>query len=413
MSETSIHTQDCHVRLSTRFCLREKMVEWLFSRLESGSLTVVLPNGIHLFFHGPAPGPQAKLQILRWRMLMKTAMGGDLGFAESYIAGDWEAPDLKKLIQLFARNSAALSKRIHGIDIFRKIPNLKHFLRRNSKRRSRKNIEDHYDLGNEFYAAWLDREMIYSSGLYASGPDQLEQAQARKVARIVNLAQVTQGNHILEIGAGWGSLACALGRAGAHVEGITLSPSQLALADNRSRAAGLAGQVSFALRDYRDVTGHYDRIVSVEMIEAVGEEYLETYFRTIARTLKPGGRAVIQAITIADDRFETYRADADFIQTYIFPGGFLPAPSLMLANAERAGLTLVHDETFGESYARTLMEWHGRFNSAWERIATLGFDARFRRIWNYYLCYCAAGFSEGLINVGLYVFQHKQHETET
>jgi len=281
-----------------------------------------------------------------------------------------------------------------------------HFAHRNSRRGSRENIAFHYDLGNAFYAQWLDPHLIYSSALHATGGESLEEAQALKLQRIVELLDLKAPMSVLEIGCGWGALALALagapGSRGTHVTGLTLSAEQLAHAQQRVAGERLEAQIELRLQDYRDVQGRYDRIVSIEMLEAVGERYWPTYFDTLRHRLKPGGLAVVQVITIADAHFEHYRTHTDFIQRFIFPGGMLPSPSAMKTLAERAGLTMETAVTFGESYAITLVEWRRRFLLAWPAIEALGFDTAFRRLWEYYLCYCEAGFRAGRVDVGLY-----------
>jgi cyclopropane-fatty-acyl-phospholipid synthase len=279
-----------------------------------------------------------------------------------------------------------------------------HAANANTRRGSARNIMAHYDLGNAFFAAWLDPSMLYSSAIYADDGETLERAQQRKLDRIAELAEIKGGERALEIGCGWGALAARLAEAGVgSLDALTISPAQAAHARELLAQRGLDGRVRVSLQDYRDIEGAYDRIVSIEMCEAVGEKFLPLYFQTLARALKAGGRAVIQAITISDARLASYRASPDFIQRFVFPGGFLPSEALLRECAGRAGLKLAQAETFGPSYALTLSEWRRRFHANWPRLAALGFDARFRRLWDYYLCYCEAGFREQTIDVGLYV----------
>jgi cyclopropane-fatty-acyl-phospholipid synthase len=297
-----------------------------------------------------------------------------------------------------------LVRTIAGSWFARALNRLRHRLNANTRRGARRNIERHYDLGNAFYRVWLDAGMSYSSALYATGTERLEDAQTAKQDRAIDLMALSGGERILEIGCGWGGLAeRMLHRGAGHVTGLTLSPAQLAHATEHLAMSGLSDRSSIQLRDYRDSTGTYDRIVSIEMIEAVGEAWWPSYFATIRDRLKPGGIAVIQAITIAEDRFEDYRSSADFIQRYIFPGGMLPTVPELHRQIARAGLSLRSSETFGDSYARTLAEWRRRFHAAWPDIQPLGFDDRFRRIWDYYLSYCEAGFRAAATDVGLYV----------
>lgn len=384
------------------------LADRIFADLERGTLTVTLPNGRSIQHRGRMPGRDGHMIIHRWRTLRRCLVRGDLGFAESYLEGDWDTPDLYALIALFASNNATMARQIQGLRPARLFSQIQHALRSNSRSGSRRNILAHYDLGNAFYRLWLDECMIYSSAIFADG-DTLDQAQQRKLARITHLLDPRPGDHALEIGCGWGALACHLATTTglARLEGITLSPAQLDDANRRIAAAGLSDKISCRIEDYRDTRGIYDRIVSVEMIEAVGQKYLPTYFETIAARLRRGGTAVVQAITLAEDRFDIYSNDTDFIQQYIFPGGFLPSRSFMQHAMETAGLEIVASETFGHSYARTLLAWRERFAHNWPAIAALGFDARFHRLWDYYFCYCAAGFAEQAIDVGLYSIRHK------
>jgi cyclopropane-fatty-acyl-phospholipid synthase len=383
---------------------RDRLLQRLFGHLRHGRLRVQTPDGREFEWGGEAPGPEALLVLRRWRTLWRGALGGDIGMADAWIAGDWTSPDLTALIRLAARNSQS-QRTIQGSSSLAALQRLRHLLRANTRRGSRRNIEKHYDLGNDFFAEWLDADMVYSSALWTDPNLSLGEAQQAKLDRVASLAQLSGGEKILEIGCGWGALATRLAGAGAHVTGVTLSPSQLAAAQARAARLGLAERCDLRLMDYREAVGPFDRIVSIEMIEAVGEAYLPLYFDVLSRALKPDGRVVLQAITIAEDRFETYRRDTDFIQKHVFPGGFLPSKSLMEREAARVGLKIVHVENFGLSYARTLAEWRRRFHAAWPKIAAQGFDDNFRRLWDYYLCYCEAGFLEEAIDVGLYVLE--------
>lgn len=386
---------------------RRRLVERLVASLAVGTLRVILPSGATVLKTGALPGPEATIHLHRWRTLFRVVLGGDIGFGEAFVAGDWSSPDLVQLLRLAARNLDALETTIRGSTLARTFARLRHLARPNSKRGSKRNIVAHYDLGNDFYRRWLDGTMLYSSALWSDDATTLEAAQDAKLARIRDLLALTGGESVLEIGCGWGALAADLAtRAGARVTGLTLSPSQLAWGRDVAGQAGVAPLVDLRLQDYRDVEGSYDRIVSIEMFEAVGEAWWPTYFDTVARRLKPGGRAVLQVITIADERIDAYRRDTDFIQHHVFPGGFLPSPAAFRAAAGRAGLTVAHEETFGLSYAETLAEWRRRFHAAWEEIAPLGFDDRFRRLWDYYLAYCEAGFRERTIDVGFYTLVH-------
>ncbi len=377
----------------------------LIARISVGRLTVVTPSGERVSHRGSRPGPEATLVIHRWRAIVRLATGGNVGFAAAYIDGDWSSPDTTQVVALAAANVEALEASLGSLLPIRLWNQVLHAVKGNTRSGSRRNITHHYDLGNAFYSRWLDPSMTYSSALYTGPGQSLEAAQAAKIERVIALLAIPPGAEVLEIGCGWGALGAAIGRAGARVRGITLSREQLAWARDRVARDGLADRVHFALEDYRDTRGSYDAVVSVEMIEAVGEAYWPTYFQAIADRLKPGGRAVIQAITIDEPRFESYRRDTDFIQRYIFPGGMLPTPSIIAEEARRAGLAVDSVDRFGRSYAATLAEWRRRFLAAWPEIRPLGFDERFRRMWEYYLCYCEGGFLSGTIDVGHYVLR--------
>lgn len=386
-----------------------RLLKQLLRGLRYGFLRIVLPSGSALEVNGPEPGPEATVHLHRWRAIHRLLLGGDLAFAEAWIDGDWTSPDLTAVIRLGTRNAAALSGAINGSVAWRIANRLRHAMNANTRAGSRRNIEAHYDLGNDFYRLWLDPSMLYSSAIWRDGARDLEAAQVRKLDAICDLLQLEGGESVLEIGCGWGALAVALAsRYRARVTGLTLSPAQLAWATARLAEQGVSGSVELRHQDYRDVQGQYDRIVSIEMFEAVGEKYWGDYFAAITRCLKPGGTAVLQVISIADDRFEAYRTGTDFIQKHVFPGGFLPSKAALQNQVEAAGLVLVASDHFGECYAATLAQWRSRFDARWPEISQLGFDERFRRLWDYYLCYCEAGFRERLVDVGLYTIQYAQ-----
>ncbi len=373
------------------------------SAIVQGSLVVTLPNGAQFVCAGPRPGPEAVVSIRKMRVLRRALLSGDIGVALSYADGDWSSSDLTAVIELAAVNGENFLRALQGVMPLRLSHWLSHRRRANSRAGSRRNIQFHYDLGNDFYRLWLDDRMIYSSALFRTGGESLELAQRQKLERIVELVGARGDHEVLEIGCGWGALALELAKtSGAQVTGLTLSPRQLAHAKALAAESPAGERTDFRLQDYRDVGGTFDRIVSVEMIEAVGQEYWPTFFATLRDRLAPSGHALLQAITISDDRFERYSRTPGFIQHCIFPGGTLPSKERMAQEARRAGLTFEVVETFGESYARTLVEWRNRFEDNWERISDLGFDERFHRLWRYYLCYCDAGFRSRAIDVGLY-----------
>lgn len=334
---------------------------------------------------------------------------GDIGFAEGYMAGEWESDRLGDLLALLASNRDTLARALHG-SMWRLIGHrLRHLLRANTRTGSRRNIEAHYDLGNAFYETWLDPTMSYSSARFASPDQGLQEAQLNKYRSLLQEMGVQPGQHLLEIGCGWGGLAeVACTEFGCRVTGLTLSPSQLAWARERAVRGGFDDRAEFHLRDYRDEQGRYDHIVSIEMIEAVGERYWPTYFRQLSACLKPGGRVGIQAITIADELFAKYRRGTDFIQRYIFPGGMLPAPAIIRQQADRAGLRIVDQQAFGAAYALTLVHWRDTFDAKLDEIRAQGFDERFIRMWRFYLSYCEAGFRAGSTDVYHYVLAHAE-----
>jgi cyclopropane-fatty-acyl-phospholipid synthase len=402
MSSDTEESTEAHLRSGL---LAAPVLKKLLSCLARGRITVRTPKGLTLDYQSGTPGPEAVLVLHRWRALRRLLAGGDIAFAEAYMDGDWSSPDLPALLELAAVNIAEIEHTISGILPVRLFNRMRHLLHANSRSGSRRNIAYHYDLGNDFYGLWLDPGMTYSSALYEVDSDTLERAQEIKLARIVDLLSARVGDQILEIGCGWGTLAARLAKAGASVKGITLSAEQLAHARDIARESGAGDHITLELQDYRDCQGAFDRIVSIEMLEAVGEQYWPIYFNKLRQLLKADGRAVLQVITIADSRFETYRKGADFIQRYIFPGGMLPTKALIAAHAEKAGLKLVASECFGESYARTLAVWRARFRQSSAALQTLGFDQRFRRLWDYYLAYCEAGFRAATIDVGLFVIE--------
>lgn len=374
--------------------------------LQRGSLAIELPDGRRIGFSGTLPGPDAELIVRTYRFASRLARQGDLGLAEAYIRGEWDSPDLAAFLTLFAANHALVRTLLPRRPLTRLWQRLRHALNRNTRFGAKRNIRAHYDLGNSFYAAWLDPGLTYSSGLFAPGDDDLERAQDRKYRRIAEALGLGPAHHVLEIGCGWGGFAeFAARHYGCRVTGLTISREQKDFAEKRIAASRLSDRVRIALRDYRDERDVFDRVVSIEMFEAVGEAYWPAYFQQLRDRLRPGGLAGVQAITIREDRVAQYRREIDFIRRYVFPGGMLASAPAMRGLAERSGLALSDDFTFGPDYARTLAIWRDRFGAAWPDLQALGFDERFRRLWNYYLAYCEAGFSTGNIDVRQMVFQ--------
>lgn len=387
-----------------RFSLKSRVIRSALGAIVKGRLVIVLPGGARIDHSGTEPGFAATIVLDNMRALRRIVTRGDLGFAEGFIAGDWTTPDLVALIGLFADNVTALQKTMDGFAPVRLVNRLRHWLRGNTRAGSRKNIAFHYDLGNDFYRLWLDDSMTYSSACELTPGQTLEQAQIARLERIAELLDLRGGERVLEIGCGWGALAAHLAPRCASVTGITLSREQWLHGRARCADAGLVN-VDLRMQDYRDVAERYHRIVSIEMLEAVGEAWWPTYFERLRACLAPGGTAVLQVITMREDRFPSYRGGSDFIQHYIFPGGLLPTPAIIAQQAAQAGLTLQSVDRFGDGYAATLAEWRRRFLGAEAAVAALGFDAEFNRLWEYYLCYCEAGFRSGTIDVGLYVLK--------
>ena len=365
----------------------------IVGRIDRGSLTFVLPDGREHRAQGALPGPDGVIVVRDPRLFWRMIRDGELGFAEAYMDGWWDSPDLQAVLDAALTNNDTVARSLTGRTLTRLVERLRHLLNANTRRGSRRNIARHYDLGNDFYAKWLDGTMTYSSALFQRADQPLEDAQTAKYAAICDRMGTRPGDHLLEIGCGWGGFAeYAARERGARVTGLTISREQHDFAKKRLFEAGLADRVDIVMRDYRDERGAYDGVASIEMFEAVGEKYWPVYFQTVRDRLKPGGQATLQIITIADRLFDGYREGVDFIQKYIFPGGFLPCPAALKRETARAGLEWVESHEFGQSYSDTLRRWRTRFNEAWDEIAPMGFDERFRRMWNFYLAVCAACF---------------------
>ncbi|WP_417495288.1 class I SAM-dependent methyltransferase [Maricaulis sp.] len=376
------------------------------SDLDAAHLVIELPSGYRVSCGDPEAVAQAEWRLKRWNALLRLGGSGALGFAEGYVNDEWETPDLRALLDVLARAFDQISVAQAKGGPSRIIGQVQHWLNANTRSGSKRNIAFHYDLGNAFYALWLDASMTYSSACFATPDQGLQAAQAEKYRRICVAAQLKPGDHVLEIGCGWGGFAEVAARDfGCRVTGVTLSTEQLDYARTRIARAGLSNQVDLQIRDYRDIDETYDAIVSIEMFEAVGEAHWPVYFDQLAHCLKPGGYAALQVITLREADFDHYRGTVDFIQKYVFPGGMLPPPSALAGEARRAGLDDIDACMFGEDYANTLQHWHAGFDATWPQIRALGFDDRFARIWRYYLAYCEAGFRSGRCDVGQFVYR--------
>jgi cyclopropane-fatty-acyl-phospholipid synthase len=375
------------------------------TRLRAGALKVTLPDGRLVHLEGREPGPHAELILRDYRFARRLLASGEIGFGEGYLQGEWDSPKLETLIELMSVNRAVIDEVMPGQFWQRMIQLLAHALNRNTRLGARQNIRAHYDLGNAFYQTWLDNTMTYSSAVFAPGDDDLAAAQARKYRLLAERAGVRPGESVLEIGCGWGGFAeFAAKELGCKVTGLTISKEQFDFATERMRKAGLDDRVTIAMRDYRDEQGVFDRIVSIEMFEAVGEGFWPSFFRQMRERLRPGGTAGLQVITIAEWLWPSYRREVDFIRRYIFPGGMLPTATIMRGLGEKYGVPMLNEWTFRQDYAATLAQWRERFLAAWPRLKPLGFDERFRRMWEYYLSYCEGGFRGGSIDVRQMVF---------
>jgi cyclopropane-fatty-acyl-phospholipid synthase len=376
-----------------------KAVLFALLQVHGGAIDITLPDGRTLRF-GDGEGLIAGLTIQDYRFARRVLKSGDIGFAEGWMAHEWETPDLSALLTLLADNVERIKRVFEGSILGKLVNSIRHLSRENTREGSRRNIHEHYDLGNRFYEAWLDPSMTYSSALYEKKIADLETAQSAKYRALAEHLELKPGEHVLEIGCGWGGFAEFAAREyGARVTGITISDEQLAYARARIERAGLSHLVEIRKQDYRDVEGQFDKVASIEMFEAVGERYWPAYFGKIADVLKPGGKVALQIITIRDELFDGYRKRADFIQHYVFPGGMLTSVARLKEETAKAGLAWREVEAFGQSYAQTLAEWSRRFQAKWNEIQAMGFDERFKQLWLFYLSYCEAGFRTGRTNV--------------
>ena len=370
-------------------------------QMQHGRIDFTLPDGRVFRAEGAKPGHVAELHIHNPDLFARLIREGDLGFCDAYLDGDWTTPDLQAFMDLVHDRNENIYDGFPGMGLVRYFEQLRFWLQRNSKKQARKNISYHYDLGNDFYGLWLDDTMTYSSALFEKDAQQsLEAAQTAKYKSMVDQMGVQPGDHVLEIGCGWGGFAeYAAKERGLKVTGLTISEEQFKYAKERIEKAGLSDLVQFKLQDYRDERGDYDGIASIEMFEAVGEKYWPVYFDTVRERLKPGKSATLQIITVDHARWDVYKRGVDFIQKYIFPGGMLPSPKVLREQVERAGLVVERSIEFGKSYDITLRRWHDVFNDRWDQITALGFDDRFRRMWNFYLTSCASAFDSGNCDV--------------
>lgn len=375
------------------------------SKLRRGTLDITLPDGRTVRCGGLEPGPAAQMTIYSYGFAWRLARGGDIGIAEAYLRREWDTPNLTQFLYIFCVNHDLIQTMLGGKPVARFVQSLRHWFNRNTRRQARRNIYAHYDIGNSFYSAWLDPSMTYSSALFEDGTHDLTAAQHNKYRRLAEAINLQPGQKVLEIGCGWGGFAEYVAKNyDAKVVGLTISTEQRDFALKRMQAAGLSDKVEIRFQDYRDERGQYDRIVSIEMIEAVGEQFWPQYFSQLRDRLAPGGFAGIQAITIQDKFFNAYRREVDFIQRYVFPGGMLPSPQVLKSLGEKFGVPVIRERIFGEDYAKTLATWRDNFRTAWPNLMPLGFDERFRRLWEYYLAYCEAGFLSGNIDVRQVVF---------
>ena len=372
----------------------------LVGKLNSGRVDFILPDGRRFRAEGSKPGPVAEVTINNPDVFARLVREGDLGFCDAYLDGWWTTPDLQAFMDFIHADNDDMYDGFPGMALVRAWEKARFWFQSNTKRQALKNISYHYDLGNDFYSLWLDDTMTYSSALFNTSQESLEKAQIAKYASMVDQMGVKPGDHVLEIGCGWGGFAeYAAKERGLKVTGLTISKEQLEYAKKRIKSKGLSDKVNLKLQDYRDETGVYDGVASIEMFEAVGEKYWPVYFDKIKQCLKPGKQATLQIITIQDARWEVYRKSVDFIQKYIFPGGMLPSPSVLRKEVHKAGLSVQHSIEFGKSYSQTLRRWFEVFNNKWDNISAMGFDDRFRRMWNFYLTSCAATFESGNCDV--------------
>ena len=397
-TRTSTLSQNSESKIRLRFI--ERLFVRLMKGLRHGSMRIEFPSGASVVV-GDHSSPMVILQIVKPEFFKRVLSGGSVGFGEAYVDGLWTTTDLSEVLKMMARNQREVGRLRKGFSLItQQLNRFYHLARKNTLKKSRENIQAHYDLSNDFYETFLDPTMTYSSAYFKGAHETLEQGQLNKIDRMLDLADVEAGDSILEIGSGWGALAKRAAERGCTVKTITLSDEQFEYAKKLFEASEVSEQVDICLQDYRTLIGQFDAVLSCEMIEAVGKEYLPSYFEVIRDSLKPGAKAVIQAITISDDRYDQYCRSCDWIQKHIFPGGHLPSPGAIRGHVDEAGgMQVVQMDAFGRDYAETLRRWAKAFNGQGEEIKRLGFDEAFQRKWNYYLSYCEAGFDTDLIDV--------------
>ena len=372
----------------------------VMKKLNNGTLDVKLEDGRVFRAQGLLDGPKAEFTVHNDDLFARLIREGDLGFSDAYLDGWWTTPDLQTFMDLMHAENDEVYEGFPGMALVRLYERARFWLQSNSKKQAKKNISYHYALGNDFYSLWLDKSMTYSSAYFKKDTETLEKAQENKYESIIDQLGVKAGDHILEIGCGWGGFGeYAASKRGLKVTGLTISKEQYDYAVERIKKAGLSSLVEIKLQDYRDEVGVYDGIASIEMFEAVGEKYWPVYFSTVRDRLKPGRNATLQIITLADNRWESYRKSVDFIQKHIFPGGMLPSPKALREQVNNAGLNVKDSIEFGQSYSATLRRWHKTFNAEWDNIVKLGFDSRFKNMWDFYLTSCAGTFLSGYCDV--------------
>lgn len=399
-NDTVLVTADNVRKIAAKLPVHVASILGALTKIENGSLTATLPDGATYRFVAKNKGPDADITLHNWKLPRRALISGSIGVAESYMDRDWDSKDVTSFLELFTRNYSLGSEVASSSFLLTILERLRHWMNTNTKRRSKKNISAHYDLGNKFYSLWLDKSMTYSSALYEDGANSLEAAQQAKYRHLVERTGIGSGDKVLEIGCGWGGFAEYVGRnTDAHLTGLTISKEQLDFAQKRIFEAGLNEKIDLKFQDYREETGVYDKVASIEMFEAVGEKYWPTYFGKVSDCLKQGGKAGLQIITISDRSFDHYRSNPDFIQKYVFPGGMLPSPSALSELSRQSGFSEEAPHIFGHDYARTLAAWRVMFWEKWDKIRLLGFDDRFKRMWEFYMHYCEAGFQAENIDV--------------